>query len=426
VNQEDVTNLMQVKSQISRHGQVETEDQLDAWQVKESKDDIEVDIKDLAVHKDFLILARKIAGQHVSEEEMDGFFNRSKMFFKEPLSAERGAEYCWKQTQIRGAGSPPSGCPADKEKGQFASWLPICYKKGQAMKPCPAGWRNDGLYCRLPEYGRGMGHFTENACKNSARAKKTGKGCYQPKSSPLMWYPVCADGFHSFGCCICRPTTVTDDTCKKEFGATSHRIVGSSCYRTIDWTTLTPSYAECGDDKPNLDAGLCYVACSDSSFKGVGPVCWQQATGGAVSCGMALAKSEKVCTDATADQIFGISKLALNLATLGGAAPLVAAVSETITGVETAYSTLSDAIGQLGEMAAEKPADPATAIDMVTRLEAGATYLGGLKEVAEAESAADAIRGAAKFASNFDPTGIAQVVGAFTYEKCPGTTGLSR
>ena len=84
------------------------------------------------------------------------------------------------------------------------------------------------------------------------------------------------------------------------------------------------------------------------------------------------------------------------------------------------YATLSDAIGQLEED------DAATKVDMATRLIAGKTYLGGLKEVVEAECAADAIRGAAKFGAQFDPTGIAQVVGAFTYEKCPGQTGLKR
>jgi hypothetical protein len=141
---------------------------------------------------------------------------------------------------------------------------------------------------------------------------------------------------------------------------------------------------------------------------------------------MALAKNDKVCSDATSDQIFGVTKLALNLATLGGAGPAVAAVTKTVEGVEVAYATISDAIGQLEEVAAGKKVDAVAAVDMVTRLELGKTYLGGLKEIAEAESAADAIRGAAKFTAQFDPTGVAQVVGAFTYDKCPGATGLSR
>jgi len=427
-NQEDVTNLMQFKSQISRHGGgLETEEELEAWQAKESKDDGEIDIKDLALHQDFLIIARKMAGQHVAEEEMDGFFSRSKMFFKEPLSAERGAEYCWKRTEARGVGTIPKACPSGTEKGQFASWLPICYKSGKALKECPAGWRNDGLYCRLPEYGRGIGHFTKSGCEGSALAKKTKKGCHKPASSPLIWYPVCKENYDNFGCCICRPTTVTDDTCKKEFGAGSHRIMGSSCYRTIDWSTLEPHYAKCETHVPDLNAGLCYRNCTDSSFHGVGPVCWESAVSGvAVSCGMALAKNDKVCADATSDQIFGVTKLALNLATLGGAGPAVAAVTKTVEGVEVAYATISDAIGQLEEVAAGKKVDAAVAVDMVTRLELGKTYLGGLKEIAEAESAADAIRGAAKFGAQFDPTGIAQVVGAFTYDKCPGATGLRR
>jgi hypothetical protein len=421
---------MQFKPQISRHGTrgtaevSETEEELEAWQVKESKDDVEVDIKDLALHQDFLIIARKMAGQHVTEEEMDGFFSRSKMFFKEPLSAERGAEYCWKRTEGRGVGTFPKACPSGTEKGQFASWLPVCYKKnGQTLKDCPEGWRNDGLYCRLPEYGRGFGHWKEAGCVESSLAKSSKKGC---QKNLLIWYPVCKQNYDNFGCCICRPTTVTDATCVKEFGAKSHRIMGSSCYRTIDWTALEPHYAGCEEHVPDLNAGLCYKSCTDSSFKGIGPVCWEQPTGGAVSCGMALAKNDKVCSDATSDQIFGVTKLALNLATLGGAGPAVAAVTKTVEGVEVAYATISDAIGQLEEVAAGKKVDAVAAVDMVTRLELGKTYLGGLKEIAEAESAADAIRGAAKFTAQFDPTGVAQVVGAFTYDKCPGATGLSR
>jgi len=417
--------LMQVKSQISRHGHAETEDQLDAWQVKESKDDSEVDIKDVALHKDFLIIARKMAGQHVSEEEMDGFFSRSKMFFKEPLSAERGADYCWKRTETRGVGVIPKECPSGTEKGQFASWLPICYTSDKkAMKKCPEGWRNDGLYCRLPEYGRGVGHFTEDGCKASKLAEKTGKGCGKHL---LIWYPTCKEGYTNFGCCICRPTTVTKASCQKEFGEGSHIIMGSSCYRTIDWSALKPHYAGCEKHVPELNAGLCYKECSDSGFKGVGPVCWEQEKDGAVSCGMALAKDEKTCSDATSDQIFSVSKLALNLATMGSLGPAVDAVKTTVEQVEVAYATVSDAIGAISEAAeGEEGKAKLTAIDMVTRLEMGKTYLGGLREIAEAESAADGIRGAAKFASQFDPTGVAQVVGAFTYDKCPGATGLKR
>merc|ERR1719440_735033 len=99
---------------------------------------------------------------------------------------------------------------------------------------------------------------------------------------------------------------------------------------------------------------------------------------------MALAANEKVCSDATSDQIFGVTKLALNLATLGGAGPAVAAVTKTVETVEVAYATVSDAIGQIEEVAAGKKVDVAVATDMVTRLELGKTYLGGLKEIAEA------------------------------------------
>lgn len=435
--QEDVTNLMQVKSQVSRHGQTEVIDDgsnVDAWRLPKAVDDKEmIDLGDIAVHKDFKILAMKIAGMDVAEEEMDGFYSRSKIFFKEPLSAERSASYCWKRTERRCPqgeiasciGSIPKKCPTGTKKGEMATWLPICFKPGKALQDCKPGWRDDFLYCRKPEYGRGFGHFTQSGCLDNPMTKElktkynAAAECHKPASSPLIWYPKCRPGFDNFGCCICRPLGIDSASCKKEYGASSYVMAGSSCYKGIDWSTLEPHYPGCDTGK-EMDAGLCYNKCGEG-FKGVGPVCWEVATGNAISCGMGLAKTDKDCSDVTSDQVFSVAKAALNLATLGTAGPAVAAVQKTVETVEIAYATASDLIGQV-----ENGFDKAGAVDIGTRLMMGKTYLGGLKEMAEADDAADAIRGAAKFAAQFDPTGVAQIIGAFTYKKCPGTTGLSR
>jgi hypothetical protein len=400
-----------------------------------------LDLNDLAFHKDLKILALKIAevqdekkaGTYVSEKDMDGFYSRSKMFFKEPLSREMGADYCWKRTHNRCGGGLcvgqiPKACPGGTKKGEMASWLPICYKEGKALQDCKAGWRDDFLYCRKPEYGRGVGHFTKRGClKNKLTLELPSFGakadCRRPRSSPLIYYPDCKPGYDNFGCCICRPLGVTSETCKEEYGANSHRFAGSSCYKSIDWSKLKPHYANCQNHKDGtpmeLDAGLCYKPCNEG-FTGVGPVCWEQAKDEAVSCGMGIAKDKTTCSGVTSDQVFSVAKAALNLATFGGAGPVVAAVTKTVETVEIAYATCNDLLSQTEEF------DAAGAIDISTRLLMGKTYLGGLKEMSEAETAADGIRGAAKFAAQFDPTGAAQIIGAFTYEKCPTKSGLER
>jgi hypothetical protein len=404
----DATNLMQFKAKVSRHAS-DGDEEFEAWRAP--REDVEEDednevLYDVAIQKDLLLIVRKQQNQYVSEEEMEDFLSRSKIFFKEPLSKDMAGDFCWKDTQGRGVGAIPKACPAGTEKGQFATWLPICYKSGAAMQPCPDGWRNDGLYCRLAEYGRGTGHFTTSGCEATH-----GKGnCVQ---NGLIMYPKCKTSFTNFGCCICRPTNVDTAKCKQLFGAGSHLLFGSSCYRTIDWSKLSPHYAECVDPTPERDAGLCYKKCN-KGFSGVGPVCWAQPTGSAVNCGMGIAKSKKTCVDIISDQVFSVAKLTLNLASMGTAAPAVAAVTKAVETAEIAWATCLDAVNQMDE----KEATTEAKIDMATRLIAGKTYLGGLKEIADANSAVDAIRGAAKFGAQFDPTGVAQVIGAYTFDKC--------
>lgn len=424
---DDVTNLMQVKSEVSRHGHAadvdaEKEYQGEAWKLPKVIDDNEeIDLNDLAFNKDLKILARKVVGMHVSEDEMDGFYSRSKMFFKEPLSEERGASYCWKQTHTRGAGKIPKACPSGTKKGEMASWLPICYPEATALQPCKSGWVDNFLWCRKPQYGRGVGHFTQSGCMDNPLTKANGgKGCHKPASSPLIWYPVCKASFDNFGCCICIPDDVTDASCKKEYGDKSNRFAKTACSKPIDWAALKPTYAKCDAPESVLDAGLCYKPCN-AGFTGVGPVCWEKEDK-CVSCGMGLAADAKTCSDATSDQIFSVAKAALNLATLGAGGPALTAVTTVVGQVETAYATISDTINQFEE----KSASDAGKVDIATRLLFGKTWIGPLKELSEAEDAAQAIRGAAKFAAQFEPTGVAQIIGAFTYEKCPGKTGLKR
>lgn len=74
---------------------------------------------------------------------------------------------------------------------------------------CPNGRRNDGLFCRLPEYGRGNGFtwkfrdpFNDSGMFNRCE-KENGKG--NSEKYGRIVYPKCKEGFSVMGCSICRP-----------------------------------------------------------------------------------------------------------------------------------------------------------------------------------------------------------------------------
>lgn len=75
---------------------------------------------------------------------------------------------------------------------------------------CPTGFRNNGLFCRAAEYGRGAGYPWKfrDGFNNHGQIKRcedaNGKGNCEVWGA--LVYPKCKSGFHSFGCCICRPS----------------------------------------------------------------------------------------------------------------------------------------------------------------------------------------------------------------------------
>lgn len=122
-------------------------------------------------------------------------------------------DFCWKDTYGRGVGKIPTAC----SEGQDRIGL-LCYPKcAQGMhrfgfdchSNCPAGWADQGLFCRLAEYGRGAGypwHFGDplNDSRMFERCEKDyGKGNCEKWG--LVVYPKCRPGYHNFACCICRP-----------------------------------------------------------------------------------------------------------------------------------------------------------------------------------------------------------------------------
>lgn len=71
--------------------------------------------------------------------------------------------YCYKQSYGRGVGEVLSTCPSSKDKIGALCYSPCrpgYSRQGtfDCQQECKAGWRDDGLFCRLAEYGRGAGY----------------------------------------------------------------------------------------------------------------------------------------------------------------------------------------------------------------------------------------------------------------------------
>lgn len=135
--------------------------------------------------------------------------------------------------------------------------------------------------------------------------KDHGKG--RCEKNGLIVYPKCKNGYHSFGCCICRPSKPNCGQMGMNNG------VDLSCGKKI--RIGRPFGAGCPGDRQR-DAGLCYKKCR-GGYNGVGPVCWASNPRGWVNCGMGAAQNSRACKTVIMDQIFSVGKMALNIATLG-------------------------------------------------------------------------------------------------------------
>src|SRR5687768_17069058 len=78
---------------------------------------------------------------------------------------------------------------------------PVCYAD------CPGNFNDIGLFCEKPSaYGRGAGHTSEENCLDSGDHGAATNGC---EEYGLLWYPICDQGFHNYGCCVCSPNCPT-------------------------------------------------------------------------------------------------------------------------------------------------------------------------------------------------------------------------
>ena len=170
-----------------------------------------------------------------------------------------------------------------------------------------------------------------------------------------------------------------------------------------------------------MQGGLCYRPCR-SGYTGVGPVCWLPAPRNWVECGMGAAKDSLTCAKIIGNQVFSVGMVIVNIATFGtsgsGSAAansaskgpeLVQKIKEGFSKIKAFYESQKELFDALKAMkTAVKTAQTAgKVIDALTG-----------PEPTDAEKA----RLIAEIISLFDPTGLASVVAAYSYDICSNLT----
>jgi hypothetical protein len=283
---------------------------------------------------------------------------------------------------------------------------------------CPADMRDDGLFCRAAEYGRGAGYpwkigdppFNYDHALHRCEGDHGRGNC---EKSGLIYYPKCKPGDSQVGCCICRPAT---PDCGK-LGLNPG--IDLSCAKKIVIGDPVTGVCAAGEQ---ADAGLCYPACKPG-FKGVGPVCWGGAPPGWVECGMGAAKDEKTCASIVFNQVASVGKLAMTIASLGESSAVTSAANapakasrlaqlkETYAKMKAAYEAAKKEYPALqkAEQSFQKTAQGASK---------DKKFAMALNDASEGVTEEDLVRAAAQIASIVDSSGVSSTIEAYTYPKC--------
>ena len=346
-----------------------------------------------------------------------------------PVSLAQEKEFCWKDSYGRGVGTVPTSCaPGQDMIGVF------CYDKCPANMArfgfdchsvCPEGFRDDGLFCRRAEYGRGAGYswwwsdgWSSEGMLNRCKADNP-TGC---EMSGAIAYPKCQPGYNAFGCCICRPDV--PDCTKLGLGGN----LDLSCAKKVG--IGQPKLGVCPGGV--MDAGLCYGGCQ-AGYYGVGPVCWSAAPKSPpaekdwVDCGMGAAKDSMTCASIIFNQVAAVGQLAMTAATLGSsmagnAGSSVATNAGKLAELKALYAKLKDGYDaakkaypaiQTAEKAYEVGSDLNKLRTAINTLNTAADTAQNREALAE-----DITRVAAQIAALVDSSGVSATVAAYTYPKC--------
>jgi hypothetical protein len=333
-------------------------------------------------------------------------------------TTESFSDFCWKNSYGRGVGTIPNTCPSDRDQRGL-----LCYSKcpdGFQNPPgtvdchqvCPEGFRDDGLFCRLSEYGRGAGYVWQFGDPAFSAAGQFGR-CHNDHGDGnceldgAIVYPKCAAGYSPFGCCICRPNT-------PDCGALGFAgQIDLSCTKSV--ILGDPTLMGCGDGF-EYDVGLCYPPCAEG-YHGVGPVCWGQPPSGWVDCGFGAARDFDACTEALKNQVLSVTDTVLFVASLGASSatrPMEKGTQEYYDLLDQ-IQKLKDMVDGILELQEQKP--EALMNNLATWREEIQKY-----NVADIEPE-DIFRLIADLASKFDESGVASIFAAYLWPICSKIVG---
>ena len=218
--------------------------------------------------------------------------------------------YCYRKSINRGAGKPlTQKCAAGLEKSGL-----LCYPKCRAgykgvgplcSQKCAAGFKDVGGFCqKTGSYNRGAG-MTKRRCERSNPG-----GC---EKAAALWYPKCRAGFVG-------SATRCRQKCPAGQADTGTGCRKPSYTRTAGVSTICPAGLERGT-KGGKQGLLCYKACSNPNYTGVGPTCWQNCpVQHPTACGFGCATTKGACASVISDHIISPIMAVVSLSTLGTAA----------------------------------------------------------------------------------------------------------
>jgi hypothetical protein len=319
------------------------------------------------------------------------------------------ADFCWKQTEPRGVGTIPKGCPAGQENNSALCYTncrsgytgngPVCW--GQ----CPSGYSDSGAVCGKPSaYGRGAGYpwkFGDGLNDNGMYHRcESANGRGNCEKWGAVVYPKCRGGFHTVGCCTCSPD------CPSGFsdgGATCNKPTYTRGVGTIPTV--------CSSDRYN-QAGLCYRNCDAGYSTGLGPVCWKSCPASApFNCGAGCSKDLAECQANTLDQVMSVMSLVVTIMQEVETGGFSLEWNELSNGGKAAYV-------QMAKQAIKNAAVKNMTKDEVIKTLRDQSINIGLNQM---DNLANAATGQDFDFYSLDPTGIASVVKAYNHKVCPSS-----
>lgn len=338
-----------------------------------------------------------------------------------PCCNHNQGAFCWRHTESRlgGGVSLPDTCPAgdvdlkllcfdDDQKCPegYHNHLSDCHQS------CPEGFWTNGLLCTrygpfvvtLTPYPWVIGDPLFSAAGQFQRcAADNGNhegNCMYDGVTGIV-YPKCPAHYDYDGLGLCFKSQVD---CGAYGMIQSPNFLDGSCGRNI---ISAFNKKVCKPEQGERSLGLCYKQKCPDGWDSVGPNCWEAPPAGWERCGMGAAPNLGTCAAVTYKQVDSVADLAANVLSVA----LSIASAGATSGSQ--FALLIKNFKRLLKVASwVNSAMDATMAQYNTD---GDVWTDIFKEDT---STLDKVRIAAQIVSLVDQTGIAAIVGAYTYPKC--------